>query len=201
MNANAYNTKPIRLVERPIGLGATNQNPRHHGGLLGLLAEDFRTYSQPNEPALLEPGYWAMLVHRLGNARMDLPKPLRAPATVAYRAAALTVKITTGVECPYTVKLGRRVRFWHQCMVLGAKSIGNDVQLRQFTTLGVVRTGESGKPTIEDGADIGCGASILGPITIGRGARVGAGATVFRNVPMHSIAVGNPARIIGGSHA
>jgi serine O-acetyltransferase len=71
--------------------------------------------------------------------------------------------------------------------------IGNDVTLYQGVTLG--GTGfATGKrhPTVEDNVTIGSGAKLLGPITIGHGAKVGANSVVVRDVPPKSTVVGNP---------
>ena len=76
-------------------------------------------------------------------------------------------------------------------------SIGDDVTMYQGVTLG--GTGKQrGKrhPTVEDDAVIGVGASVLGAVTIGEGARVGAGSVVLKDVPPHTTAVGTPARAV-----
>ena len=76
-------------------------------------------------------------------------------------------------------------------------SIGNNVTMYQGVTLG--GTGkERGKrhPTVESDAVIGVGASVLGAVTIGEGARVGAGSVVLKDVPPHTTAVGLPARAV-----
>ena len=82
-------------------------------------------------------------------------------------------------------------------IIISAKSIGNDVIIRQNTTLGVARADDTdARPTIEDGADIGVGVCILGDVTVGAGAVIGANAVVVRDVPPRSVAVGIPAKVI-----
>jgi serine O-acetyltransferase len=107
------------------------------------------------------------------------------------------VEWTCGITLPYTVKLGRRVRIWHHGgMVLHAKSIGDDVHVRQNTTFGIARRDRLYElPTIEDRVDIGCGAVILGNITIGHDSVIGANAVVLKDVPPGALAVGVPAQI------
>ena len=97
-------------------------------------------------------------------------RPFRAPLTLLYRSLFKGVEWTCGITLPYTVRLGRRVRIWHHGgMVLHARSIGDDVQIRQNTTFGVARADRRLEiPTIEAGADIGCGACILGDVVVGR---------------------------------
>ncbi len=106
-----------------------------------------------------------------------------------------------GINLPRTTRLGRRVRIWHNGSIfLNARSIGNDVQIRHDTTMGSVRIKESAQseqlPVIEDGADIGSGACVLGGITLGRGAMVGANSVVLQSVPPGATVFGVPARIM-----
>lgn len=180
--------------QRTVPKGSVNQNPPEIG-LLGLIREDLRTHGGD----LLEQGFWAVAVHRFGNWRMSIrPKLLRAPLSLLYRFLFKWVEWTCGISLPYTVPLGRRVRIWHHGgMILNARRIGDEVHIRQNTTFGVVRRDHNEQlPTIEDNADIGCGACILGEITIGKHAIIGANAVVLDDVPAYAVAVGVPARVI-----
>lgn len=183
-------TRPQSDVE----LGRHNQNPRNIG-LLALLREDLATH----EGDWLAQGFWALAVHRYGNWRMGIGnKFARLPFSIVYKMLYKFVEWTCGISLAYTVVVGRRVRIWHHGgMILGALSIGNDVHLRQNTTLGVARRGDGRwmKPTLEDRCDIGTGAVIVGPITIGHDASVGANAVVLKSVPPNSIAIGVPAAV------
>ncbi|MEW4566928.1 hypothetical protein AB1L88_03585 [Tautonia sp. JC769] len=178
-----------------VNRGDRNLNPPGLS-LWELLREDLRTH----DGDWTEPGFLAVAVHRFGNWRMGLrPKPLRAPMTLLYKILARRVRIGYGIKLDYTVRLGRRVRIWHHGgMVLGARSIGDDVHIRQNTTFGVARRGDSPalKPVIGDRVDIGCGVCILGHVTIGDGSAIGANAVVLADVPPRSLAVGIPARVV-----
>jgi serine O-acetyltransferase len=178
--------------DEPLPAGDTNQNPAGVG-LFPLLLEDLRTHdSNP-----LEPGFWAVALHRLGNARMAIrSRLLRAPLSLAYKAAFLGVDWVWGIDLPYNVKLGRRVRIWHHGgIVLSARAIGDDVHIRHSTTFGVVRRGENAnKPIIGSRVDIGVGACVLGAVTVGDDCVIGANAVVVRNLPAGCTAVGVPAR-------
>ena len=103
-----------------------------------------------------------------------------------------------GIMLPYTVQVGRRVRLDHfGGMILVPRSIGSDVVLRQSTTLGIASTRAlDARPVIEDHVDIGAGAVIVGDLTVGRGAIVGANAVVTRSVPPYAVVAGVPARVI-----
>lgn len=194
-------TAPIPLAEAgggppPLNLGDRDGNPAGIG-LLALLREDLRTH----DGQVFEQGFWAVAVHRFGNWRMGVrPRPLRAPLSLLYNVLYKWVEWTCGISLPYTVRLGRRVRIWHHGgMVLHARSIGDDTQIRQNTTFGLVRTDRpAGIPTIGDRADIGCGACILGEIVVGDDCRIGANAVVIADVPAGATAAGVPARVVRG---
>jgi serine O-acetyltransferase len=177
----------------PLNRGDRNLNPAGIG-FLALLREDLRTHG--GNP--FEQGFWAIAVHRFGNWRMALPKPLRVAMTILYRFLYKCVEWTCGISLPYTVQLGRRVRIWHHGgMILHARSIGDDVSIRQNTTFGLVRPDRPLEiPTIGNRVDIGCGACVLGFITLGHDSRVGANAVVLVDVPPGATAVGVPARVI-----
>jgi serine O-acetyltransferase len=178
--------------DAPLPDGASNENPPDIG-LLELLVEDFHTHeSSPSTP-----GFWAIAVHRLGNARMDVhSKLLRTPLTLAYHLAFTGVNWLWGIDLSYTVKLGRRVRIWHHGgTVLGARSIGDDVHIRHNTTLGLAsRFEHTKKPIIGNRVDIGAGAAILGAVTVADDCVIGANSVVLRDLPPGSTAFGVPAR-------
>lgn len=174
--------------------GDANQNP---GGISfwALLREDRRTH----DGKWLEQGFWAVAVHRFGNWRMGVrPRVLRLPFSLLYKLLEKWVQWTCGITLPYTVKLGRRVRIWHHGgMVLHARSIGDDVHIRQNTTFGVARRDRLYElPVIEDRVDIGCGAVVLGNIVVGHDSVIGANAVVLNDVPPRSVAAGVPAKVV-----
>src|SRR3954451_9827010 len=181
---------PPAAAPRP---GSRNLNPTGMG-LLALLKEDLRTH----DGNLFEQGFWAVAVHRFGNWRMGRTKVLRAPLTLLYRFLNKWVEWTCGITLPYTVRLGRRVRIWHHGgMILHAAAIGDDVHIRQNTTFGIARRDALHQlPVIEDRVDIGCGAVILGAVTVGHDSAIGANAVVLKDVPPRSVAVGVPAKVV-----
>jgi serine O-acetyltransferase len=176
-------------------LGERNLNPSGIG-LLALVREDLRTH----ENDLFSQGFWALAVHRFGNARMSIrPKILRAPFSILYKIFYKFVEWTCGISLDYATQVGRRVHLWHHGgMILSCRSIGDEVHIRQNTTFGVRRRDDhvSQRPTIEARCDIGVGAVILGAITIGHDSQIGANAVVLKDVPPNSVAVGVPAKVI-----
>lgn len=174
--------------------GAYNANPE---GLRfwTLVAEDFATHGR----AWCSQGFWALFWHRFGNWRMSVrQKPLRAPLTLLYRIMFKATEIFCGIMLPYSVPIGRRLTIEHfGGVIISATRIGDDVTIRQNTTIGVAsKSSPRGRPTIGDGVDIGAGAVILGNITIGRGAVIGANAVVISDIPDFAVAVGVPARVV-----
>lgn len=171
---------------------AANNNPPGVG-LLRLLREDLRTHGGK----WLEQGFWAVAVHRFGNWRLGLPRVLRPPFSLAYKVLYRWVEWTCGISLPCETRVGRRVRLWHHGgMILAARAIGDDVQVRQNTTFGSARRGADwDRPVIGDRVDVGCGACVLGPITVGPDSVIGANAVVLADVPPGSVAVGVPARV------
>lgn len=145
------------------------------------------------EAILTSPGLHAIALHRLSHRlwRVGLFLPARLLSQIG--------RALTGIEIHPGARLGRGVFIDHGMgVVIGETStIGDDVTMYQGVTLG--GTGkERGKrhPTLEDDVVIGVGASVLGAVTIGEGARVGAGSVVLKDVPAHTTAVGIPARAV-----
>lgn len=173
--------------------GTGNSNPAGIG-LRALIAEDLRTHYGD----WLAQGFWALFWHRFGNWRMGRTKILRVPLTVIYRFGYKCCQWFCGIDLPYTVRVGRRVRIEHfGGMILVAQSIGDDVVIRQNTTFGISRLDAlQDRPVIGNGAEIGTGAAILGRIHVGAGAVVGANSVVVRDVPAGAVVAGVPAKLI-----
>jgi serine O-acetyltransferase len=165
-------------------------------GFWALVREDLKT----NSGDWTTPGFRALFVHRFGNWRMGIGRRwIRMPISAVYRMLYRYVRNHYGVELDQGTRIGRRVAIDHQSgIVLSAySSVGDDCRLRQNTTIGIVSLDDfRAAPRIGRGVDIGAGAVILGPITVGDGAAIGANAVVLKDVPAGALAVGVPARII-----
>jgi serine O-acetyltransferase len=134
-------------------------------------------------------GVQALLAHRVAHALRQAGVPI-APRCIAYCARAIT-----GVEIHPAAKIGGEFFIDHGSgVVIGeTAAIGERVTLYQGVTLG--GTGfQRGKrhPTLGDNVTVGSGAKLLGPITVGDGAKIGANTVVVEDVPPSSTVVGNP---------
>lgn len=135
------------------------------------------------------PGIHALLCHRVAGALHEAGVPLLP------RSIALLARMATGIEIHPAASIGTGLFIDHGAgVVIGeTATIGDDVTLYQGVTLG--GTGfQTGKrhPTVQDNVTIGSGAKLLGPITIGHGAKIGANSVVITDVPPNSTVVGNP---------
>lgn len=101
-----------------------------------------------------------------------------------------------GVELGAEIKLGKGVFFVHSLGIVigGTAQIGNRVRFMGNNTVGTAK--DNGYPILEDDVEVGCGARILGPVRIGKGAKIGANAVVLQDIPAGAIAVGIPAKTI-----
>lgn len=164
-------------------------------GLCALIREDWHAHGKD----WTLPGFRAVAVARFGQWRMNVkPKILRAPFSVLYRILYRRVRNVYGIELPYSVQLGRNVVFEHQGAVVihGCVSIGDGCIIRQGVTIGN-RTLDKpmDAPTLSKHVNVGAGAKILGKLTIGDHAVIGANAVVLKDVPAGALAVGIPAVI------
>ena len=143
----------------------------------------------PAEILATWPGIHALLSYRLAHALDGAGVPL------VPRSISMLTRAVTGIEIHPAARIGDGLFIDHGAgVVIGETAeIGNDVTLYQGVTLG--GTGfATGKrhPTVEDNVTIGSGAKLLGPITIGHGAKIGANSVVITDVPPNSTVVGNP---------
>ena len=152
------------------------------------------------EVVLLYPGFQAVQFHRLAHACW------RGGWLILGRWISQLGRWLTGIEIHPGAQIGRRFFIDHGMgVVIGETSeIGDDVTLYHGVTLGGVapsldsesQRDQKRHPTLETGVIIGSGAQVLGPITVGRCARVGANAVVTKDVPECATVVGIPAKVV-----
>jgi serine O-acetyltransferase len=142
---------------------------------------------------LLYPGVLALALHRAAHWLFNGELYFLA-RLVNHIARALTA-----IDIHPGARIGENFFIDHGFVVIGETAeIGDNVTIYQNVTLGGTNPtdGQGGKrhPTVLDNAIIGSGAQVLGPVTVGRGARIGANAVVTRDVPEGASMVGIPAR-------
>src|SRR5215510_9506058 len=133
------------------------------------------------------PGFHALLVHRLSH------KFWRGGFKWLARFTSHIGRWLTGIEIHPGAQIGRRLFIDHGMgVVIGETAeIGDDVTLYHGVTLGGTSWGKGKRhPTLGKGVVVGAGAKVLGPITIGDGAKIGANAVVVKDVRANAIVVG-----------
>jgi serine O-acetyltransferase len=160
-------------------------DPAFPGGIRGIL-----------EVILCYPGFHAVLAHRLLyflHARLKVP--------VLPRFLGQIVRWWTGIEIHPGATVGKGVFIDHGMGVVVGETavIGDNVTIYQGVTLGATgnERGTKRHPTVAEGAFIGSGARILGNITVGAHARVGAGSVVVKDVPSGATGTSRPKRPMG----
>ena len=150
---------------------------------------------------LTYPGVKAVFFHRIANffsvAKFDL----------IARIISQFSRFLTGIEIHPGAKIGKNLFIDHGMgVVIGETSdIGDNVTIYHMATLGGIAPSINSNdqrnikrhPTIQDEVVIGSGAQILGPVTVGRCAKIGANAVITKDVPEKAVMVGIPAKNVG----
>ena len=143
------------------------------------------------------PGLHALWIHRMSHFLWKTQFP--ALMWLARFFSTLS-RMITGIEIHPGVSIGRRlfIDHGHGIVVGETSNIGDDCTIYQGVTLGgtSLQKGEKRHPTIENGVVIGAGAKVLGPFTVGSGAKIGSNAVVVEAVLPNTTVVGIPARTI-----
>lgn len=165
-----------------------------------LLSEDISCVFQRDPAARTRwevlttyPGVHAVMIHRIAHTLWERNWRYLA------RFMSFITRMLTQVDIHPGATIGRNFFIDHGCgVVIGETAvIGDGITLYHGVTLGGTSWNPGKRhPTLEDGVVVGAGAKILGPITIGRQARVGANSVVIQDVPCDMTVVGIPGRIV-----
>ena len=150
---------------------------------------------------LTYPGVKAVFFHRIANffsiAKLDL----------IARIISQFSRFLTGIEIHPKAKIGENLFIDHGMgVVIGETSeIGNNVTIYHMVTLGGIspsinsddQRNSKRHPTLMDNVVVGSGAQVLGPVVIGKNAKIGANAVVTKDVPENAVMVGIPAKNVG----
>lgn len=164
------------------------------------LCQNIKQDWQAHDRDWTRPGFRALAFYRFGVWRMQIrSKWLRAPFSILYRCLYRHARNVYGIELPYSAQIGQRVVFEHQhgIVIHGGCQIGDDSIIRQGVTIGNrYPHAPADAPVLGCRVSVGAGAKILGALTIGDDAIIGANAVVLKDVPARSTAIGVPAKII-----
>jgi len=150
---------------------------------------------------LTYPGVKAVFFHRIANffsiAKFDL----------IARIISQFSRFLTGIEIHPRAKIGKNLFIDHGMgVVIGETSeIGDNVTIYHMVTLGGIspsinsndQRGSKRHPTLMDNVVVGSGAQVLGPVVVGKNAKIGANAVVTKDVPENAVMVGIPAKNVG----
>lgn len=174
--------------------------PDTHPGLLATLVEDLQAACDRDPAARSKlvvaigyPGVHALWMYRIAHHLWVSTLPLKLPARMLSQLA----RFLTGVEIHPGATIGRRFFIDHGMgVVIGETAeVGEDVLMFHGSTLGGTSMSKGKRhPTVGDRVLIGAGAKVLGPITLGDDAKVGANAVVVHDVPAGYVAVGVAAK-------
>jgi putative colanic acid biosynthesis acetyltransferase WcaB len=142
-----------------------------------------------------------LLMFRSTKILGNLPAPFSLFSSFYRALYQFLIEWILGVDLPWDTQVGQNFKLFHcQGLVVNHETIiGMNCTLRHSTTIGnkILQDGTaSGSPKIGNNVEIGSNVVIIGPITVGDNAVIGAGSVVVKDVPNRSVVVGNPARVI-----
>lgn len=140
-------------------------------------------------------GFWALTVYRLQRWLLNRkPKPLWVIPNIIAAILKKLITVVTHINLDKHANIGPGLFIPHvgPIQVIPHSTIGADCAIHQVTTIGA--GSKPGRPTIGDHVYLGAHVCVLGPVTIGDFAKIGAGAVVITDIPAHASAVGIPAR-------
>jgi serine O-acetyltransferase len=150
---------------------------------------------------LTYPGVKAVFFHRISNFFA------KAKFNLIARIISQFSRFLTGIEIHPNANIGKNLFIDHGMgVVIGETSdIGDNVTIYHMVTLGGIAPSINSNnqrnvkrhPTIQDEVVIGSGAQVLGPVTVGRCAKIGANAVITKDVPEKAVMVGIPAKNVG----
>ena len=149
---------------------------------------------------LTYPGAKAVFFHKIANFFAI------AKFHLVARIISQFSRFLTGIEIHPKANIGKNLFIDHGMgVVIGETSeIGDNVTIYHMATLGGISPSVNSNeqrnikrhPTLKDNVVVGSGAQILGPVTVGKNAKIGANAVVTKDVPENSIYAGNPAKLV-----
>jgi serine O-acetyltransferase len=170
--------------------------PPDHVSEVDHLRADLKRYGK--RPLLREPSVYAVVVYRLGrwNDERVASRPGRAAGRMLYLLGYLWIRSVLNIEIPKEAAIGPGLRVYHQGPVVVHPGVraGAGLTVRHGVTLGERRMG-SGVPSLGDDVELGVYCQVLGPITVGSQAAIGALALVIEDVPSGMVVTGKKGNV------
>ncbi len=162
---------------------------------------DIRRYASPWHRLWLTPAIWAIAWYRFGHWLYKEPhlkvfNILKLPYRLGYvfMEAFMQMALDPSAEIGAGLYLGHSGGIHIHPEVV----IGEDCDIAHHVTIGASAGGRNGVPTIGNGAYIGTGATVVGRINIGDGAKIAANTLVMISVPAGATVIGVPGRVVMG---
>lgn len=164
-----------------------------HGAL-----SDFRRDRAQYPPTawLTQRSLWAVAGYRCGRCILSLPQPWQSVLRAVYQPLYMLLQVATGIELDPHATIGPGLRIHHAgpIVVNGEATIGADCVMNVGNILG--NRDAPGCPTLGDRVRLGAGAQILGPVSVGDDAYIGAMSLVLADVPAGAVVAGVPAHLV-----
>lgn len=164
-----------------------------------MLKESIRVIKE-KDPAIksnievfLYPSFWAVINHRIAH------RLYKKHMFFLARLISQFSRFITGIEIHPGATIGKNFFIDHGMgIVIGETAeIGDNVMLYHGVTLGGTGKDKNKRhPTLEDNVMIGAGTIVLGPVTIGKHSKIGAGSVVIQDIPENVTAVGSPVMVV-----
>jgi serine O-acetyltransferase len=168
------------------------------------LKHDFHRYREVGSgrlgSILLAQGFWAICEYRVAHAAMQVRSPiLRGILSKCCVVTGKIIQLATGIHIPRTCRIGKGLYIPHSgpIFIASTATLGDFCTIHPGVVIGSAGRGDRrGSPSLGDRVYLGVNAVVLGRVIVGSDSAIGAGAVVTKDVPAHSVMVGNPARCI-----
>ncbi|CAN5515899.1 hypothetical protein BH10ACI4_BH10ACI4_01150 [soil metagenome] len=169
---------------------------------MSKLAQDLARYKAKGfkgRQLWLNPTVWSIVTYRLGNWLYTTPPNVlvRIPAKLLYFVANMFCEVVMEMCIDAQATIGGGISFGHigGIHINPGAVIGNDCDIAHRVTIGTSAMGRKGAPVLGDNVYVGTGATLIGRLKVGSGAKIAANTLVIGNVPAGATVIGVPGRV------
>jgi len=158
---------------------------------------DYAVYVDDERASLLQPGFWVAVTHRIGAAARAMPnRPLKYAVLALHGLLAAPWRVLNGVHIPSSTKIGPGLRLPHprEIILSPDAEFGTDCSIYQNVTVG--GGAAAGVPRFGDRVMLFPGARVMGGVSVGDDAHIGANAVVTTDVPAGAVVSAPASRVI-----